>query len=82
MGYVDGSIRFLDVTADCDSVLLITVREIMVDLRCDGLSVSGMDFGKTSQVDLPSQFFCSFFILFCEACGENPFEKILTMLFS
>ncbi|KAK3797675.1 hypothetical protein RRG08_054695 [Elysia crispata] len=49
MGYVDGSIRFLDVTADCDSVLLITVREIMVDLRCDGLSVSGMDFGKTSQ---------------------------------
>ncbi|GFR59796.1 proteinral transcription factor 3c polypeptide 4 [Elysia marginata] len=49
VGYVNGSIRCLDLRAAMNQTLSITVQEVMADLCCDNLSVAGMDFGKTSQ---------------------------------
>ncbi|RUS80021.1 hypothetical protein EGW08_012229 [Elysia chlorotica] len=49
VGYVNGSLRVLDVAVAWDPVLSITVRETMSDPHCDDLSVAGLDFGVTSQ---------------------------------
>ncbi|GFN90752.1 proteinral transcription factor 3c polypeptide 4 [Plakobranchus ocellatus] len=49
IGYVDGSVRCLEVAAIFDGDLFITATEILVDRFCDGLSVADIAFGKTSQ---------------------------------